>query len=100
MMERERMTRRALLAIRRDDEDLAEGLRRFCQALDAVRQDTVVVRDQESHRRLSGSSSERWSVSSGGSASRLVIWCEQTHELLEIVLERIEGLHVERGASD
>ena len=50
MMQRERVARRALLAIGRDDGDLAERLGGFDEALDAVRENAVVVRDQQAHR--------------------------------------------------
>ena len=47
VMQRERMARRALLAIGRDDRDLAERLGGRAQALDAVRENAVVVGDQQ-----------------------------------------------------
>src|SRR5687768_2540735 len=50
VMQRQRVAHRALFAVRRDDGHLAQGLRRLDQAVDAVGEDAVVVRDQEAHR--------------------------------------------------
>ena len=50
MMQRERMARRALLAIRRDDRDLAERTRRRYEALEPEGEDAVVVRAEEAHQ--------------------------------------------------
>ena len=54
MMQRERMTGGALLAVRRDDGDFAQRLGRFDEALDAVREDAVVVGDEKAHQRPRG----------------------------------------------
>src|SRR5690348_3834167 len=51
MVQRERMARSALLPIGRDDDDLTQRLGRFLQTLEAVRENTVVVGEQEAHQR-------------------------------------------------
>src|SRR5262245_16119818 len=51
MVERERMARRALLAVGSNDGHLAQWLGSRDQALDAVGENPVVVGDQQAHRR-------------------------------------------------
>ena len=50
MVERERVARRALLAVRRDDGHLAERVRRGDETLEAAREDAVVVGDEKTHQ--------------------------------------------------
>src|SRR5262245_26933298 len=49
MMDRERVARGALLAIRRDDRHFPQRLRCLDETLDAVRENAVVVRYEETH---------------------------------------------------
>ena len=50
MVQRQRMAGRALLTVGCNDVHVAEWLSRFREAFDAVREDAVVVRDQEPHQ--------------------------------------------------
>ena len=50
MVQRERVARRALLAVGRDHGDLAERLGGLHQTLESVREDAVVVRAEETHQ--------------------------------------------------
>jgi hypothetical protein len=49
MVERERVARRALLAIGRDNGHLTERLGGLDQTLDPLREESVVVRDEKAH---------------------------------------------------
>jgi hypothetical protein len=47
------VTRRALFAVGRDDDDLTERRRSFLQALETVREYAVIVGEEKPHQRRS-----------------------------------------------
>jgi hypothetical protein len=53
MVQRERVARRALFAVGRDDDDLTERRGSFLQALETVRQYAIIVGEEKPHQRRS-----------------------------------------------
>src|SRR5262245_30076108 len=84
-MDRERMARRTLFPIGSDDRDLAQRLRRGNETLDPMRENAVVVRNQEAHFGWFSPSVGEW------------FGAEHPDQLLELGLERFERLHGQRA---
>src|SRR5690348_505496 len=60
MVQRQRMTRRALLAVGGDDRHLAEWLGSLLEAVETVGEDSIVIGEEQAHQRSpAGDSSSR-----------------------------------------